>query len=327
MRNLVASFSEQLKEALEIGTSAQLKSVNKTFQNVLIIGLGGSGIGGTVVSEVLENECLLPIKTCKGYDVPAWVTDKTLVIVSSYSGNTEESLMAMREATKRGAEIAAITSGGQLKAFAEENNLNHIVVPGGNPPRSMFAYSFCQQLVLLKHYGLHSIDISMEIETTIALLTSQEENIKLEAESVASALNGKVPVLYSTEGYEGVTVRLRQQLNENSKVLCWHHVIPEMNHNELVGWKHDNKDIQVVLLRNVDDHPRNQTRIEINKTVLEPKSNPVIEIWSKGDSKLQRTLYHVHLGDWISIFLGEQLGADLVEIEVINFLKGELGKQ
>lgn len=325
MRELVASFPRQLQEALEIGKSANLKPAERSITNLVIIGLGGSGIGGTVVGEILFDQSPVPIQPIKDYQVPNYINENTLVIVSSYSGNTEESLMAMKAAEAKGAMIACITSGGSLLDHAKSKGYNFIQVPGGNPPRSMFAYSFTQLLFLTKHYGLHQLDVVSELSNSVTLLES--ESIEKEALDIAKALEGKSPVIYACAGYEGVAVRLRQQINENAKLLCWHHVIPEMNHNELVGWKDQREDIQAVLLRNTDDFERNQTRVEINKGIIEPKSNPSLEIWSKGESKVQRVLYHVHFGDWVSVHLGEMRNVDLVEVKVIDYLKGELAKK
>jgi len=125
---------------------------------------------------------------------------------------------------------------------------------------------------------------------------------------------------------EAVAVRLRQQLNENSKILCWHHVVPEMNHNELVGWRKENNDLAVIYLRNDDDYQRNQVRININKEIISSYTNTIIEIDSKGASLIERAIYLVHLSDWISFHLATLRGVDPVEIKVIDYLKGELGK-
>ena len=123
-----------------------------------------------------------------------------------------------------------------------------------------------------------------------------------------------------------MAIRFRQQINENSKALCWHHVIPEMNHNELLGWRTNVHDLAVLFFRNNLDLHKNQIRIEINKKVIAKYTNNITEIWSQGDSKIQNTLYHINIGDWISWYLSELNEVDAIEIEVINFLKEELSK-
>ena len=143
---------------------------------------------------------------------------------------------------------------------------------------------------------------------------------------MAEKLYGKTPIIYVANGFEGVAIRFRQQINENSKMLCWHHVVPEMNHNELLGWRTNTDDLAVVYFRNKSDFERNQIRIDINKKVISKFTNNITEIWSKGDSQIENTLYHIHLGDWTSWYLSEMNNVDAIEIDVINFLKTELSK-
>ena len=138
-------------------------------------------------------------------------------------------------------------------------------------------------------------------------------------------LNKKFPIIYACSGFEGVAIRFRQQLNENAKVLVSHNVIPEMNHNELVGWTEKGK-YAVVIIRNEVDYERNQMRIAINKEIITKYAKTIIEIKSKGESLIENTLYLIHLTDWVSFYLAEIRSVDAVEVKVIDFLKGELGK-
>ena len=324
MRNLIESFPAQLEQALAIGNKARLKPAKNKIQNILITGLGGSGIGGSIVTELVAKECPVPISVNKNYEIPAYVDEHTLLIVSSYSGNTEETMTALGQAQKQGAEIAIITSGGQAHDIAQENGYNCIVVPGGNPPRSMLAFSLTQQFVLLNHYGF----ISNAFKASIQSFVDQLDQKGMEAETleIAKKLEGTLPVIYAIDGFEGVAVRFRQQLNENAKMLCWHAVVPEMNHNELVGWANGTNQMAVVYFRNETDFNRNQKRIEINKEIISRYTNRIHEIWSKGESNLERALYHIHYGDWISLHLSGINQVDVMEIEVIDHLKSELSK-
>ena len=147
-----------------------------------------------------------------------------------------------------------------------------------------------------------------------------------QAMDLAKKIYKQTPVIYVANGFEGVAVRFRQQINENSKMLCWHHVVPEMNHNELLGWRTNVDDLAVVYFRNKCDYERNQIRMDINKKVISEYTNNISEIWSKGDSVIENSLYHINLGDWVSWYLSEMNNVDAIEIDVINFLKGELGK-
>jgi len=292
----------------------------------LITGLGGSGIGGTIAGEIVAAECPVPITVNKDYFLPAFVNQETLVIVSSYSGNTEETLYAMEEAMKRKAVIVCITSGGKVADIAKERNYDSILIPPGMPPRACLGYSLPQLFFVLKKFNLVKFDFKSQVSAAIELLKKEEASIKKEAMAVTEFLFKKVPVIYAVDGYNGVATRIRQQLNENSKTLCWHHVIPEMNHNELVGWAGGNETIAVLLIRNKSDFSRSQARIEINKKVFQKHTPHVYELWSKGNSQLEQSLYLIHLTDWVSCYLAEKNSVDASEIDVINDLKGALAK-
>lgn len=326
MKELVEQFIEQINDAIAIGEQSKLKAVNKAFSNIVITGLGGSGIGGKIVSQLVEEQCQLPIIINNTYDVPSFVNANTLVIASSFSGNTEETLMALEQAKSKGAEIAIITSGGKMAEIAAANEYNLIILPQGDSPRAMLMYSLIQQFYLLNHYGIIDKSFVSELKSSVNLLTDNLEEIKEEANSIARSLFNKIAVIYSEAKYEGVAVRFRQQLNENSKVLCWHHVLPEMNHNELVGWAGGNDQMAVLVFRNEDDFYRTQKRMDITKEVVGKYTNAYIEIWSKGNSRIQRSLYLILLGDWISVYLAELKQVDAKEVHVISHLKGELAK-
>ena len=247
MDQFVADFTNQIKEAVKIGENANLHNPNKKIDNVIITGLGGSGIGGKIVSELIADEIKVPVIISSSYFIPKFASKNTLVIVSSYSGNTEETVSAMKQAINASCEIACITSGGEVLETAKSNNYNYIVVPGGNPPRSMLAYSLVQQLFLLNNYNLISSDFKEELTKSIDLLDANENSIKVEAEEIANKIHGKIPVIYIEDYMSGVATRFKQQINENAKELCWDHVIPEMNHNELVGWAGGSTDLMSVV--------------------------------------------------------------------------------
>ena len=172
-----------------------------------------------------------------------------------------------------------------------------------------------------------SFDWEKDFYDSISLLEKEKNNIKKEASRLAKNIQGKTPVIYVASGFEGVAIRFRQQLNENSKMLAWHHTIPEMNHNELLGWRVNTKDLAVIFLRNNCDLEKNQIRIDISTKVIFKYSSNINEVWSKGNSVIQNTLYHINFGDWVSWFLSVLNNVDAVEIDVINFLKHELSKR
>jgi len=249
MKELVADFPKQLQKALLIAKSADLKLSNYQINNVFISGLGGSGIGGSIVSELISEEATCPIILNKDYTAPAFINQNTLAIICTYSGNTEETIQVLKYCIEAKAKITVITSGGEALQIAIQNKLDHILLPAGFPPRSCIGYSICQILKVLYFHKITEINHLTEVEKAIDLLENNNKEILLEAEKVAQAIYNKMPIIYTLGNTEGVAIRFRQQLNENSKMLCWHHVLPEMNHNELVGWTEKNDNLAVIVLR------------------------------------------------------------------------------
>ena len=324
MNDYINDFTNHLSDALTIGNSAVLKKTNNSFSNILICGLGGSGIGGTIVKDLISKDISIPIENSKGYDIPGFVNEKTLVIACSYSGNTEETLSALNKCLEKNAEVVIVCSGGKLHDLALEKDLNHIIIPGGNPPRAMFGYGFTQLFFVLNNYGIINDSFKADFEKSILLINTEQENIKKTAQDISKKLFNTTPIIYVADGFEGVAVRFRQQINENSKMLCWHHVVPEMNHNELLGWRTNVENTSVIYLRNESDYYRNKTRIDINKSVIEKYTSNISEIWSLGNSSIERSLYLINIGDWISWYLSELNNVDAIEIDVINYLKEKL---
>ena len=326
MNHYINDFTNHLRDATKIANNSDLKSTSIEIRNVLICGLGGSGIGGTIVNDIISPKAVIPIAATKDYSIPNFVNKHTLVIANSYSGNTEETLYALEKCQAKGAEIAVITSGGELITIAEENNYTKIIIPSGQPPRAMFGYAFTELFYILNHYKIIDDSFKSDFEKAINLLDIEKPDIQKKAIDLASKMYKKTPVIYVANGFEGVAVRFRQQINENSKMLCWHHVVPEMNHNELLGWRTNVNDLAVVYLRNKSDYERNKIRMDINKNVILKYTGNISEIYSKGNSLIENSLYHINLGDWVSWYLSEMNNVDAIEIDVIDFLKGELSK-
>ena len=327
MDQLIQRFPEQLKEAMQIGEEAQIHPHSKDINKVYVAGLGGSGIGADFVAEFIKDECPLPYNVGKGYSIPEYVDENTLAICSSYSGNTEETMYSYKEMLETGAKIVIISSGGKLIEEAKANGFDYIQVPGDWPsPRACLGYSIVQQLYVLEKLGFISDAFKASLKASIDLINFDLDAIQDAAQKVADKIHTKIPVIYTTDRMESVAVRLRQQINENSKMLCWHHVIPEMNHNELVGWTESHPELAVLYLRNQDDFNRNQHRININQEIIGRYTDTIIDIYSKGNSLIEKAFYLVHLGDWISWYLSVHKGADAIEVNVINYLKSELSK-
>lgn len=327
MDSLIARFMDQLEEAVEIGRNAVITPSKNDVHHIYVAGLGGSGIGADFVSAFIHDTCKVPYIVKKGYTVPAYVGPNTLAIASSYSGNTEETLISYDKIKSAGARIICVASGGKIIEKAKADGYDYVQVPGNWPsPRACLGYSLTAQLWILHHLGYITDQPIKEIQSSITLLRNESDQIHEEAKKIAARLFQHIPVIYIEDRMEPVAVRLRQQINENSKALCWHHVVPEMNHNELVGWTEKNSSLAVLYLRNEDDYSRNSLRMDINKTIIGQYADDIIEVHSKGKTMIERAMYLVHLGDWVSWYLSQLRGKDALEVNVIDFLKGELGK-
>ncbi|MEJ6589115.1 MAG: bifunctional phosphoglucose/phosphomannose isomerase [Crocinitomicaceae bacterium] len=326
MKKLIEAFPDNIIEAMNIAESSSLQKPPHDIHNILMCGLGGSGIGAKMVANWLQDEIKVPVSLVNDYTLPGYVNKNTLIIGSSYSGNTEETTIALEEAKSRSCHIIGICSGGKLEQFCKDNGYDCIVVPGGNPPRSALAYSVIQLLHIFASLGFVSHEHKQHMLKGGAFIESHQEEIHDIAKEMAAHLFGKVGVYYAETKYEGVIVRARQQFNENSKYLGWHHVIPEMNHNELVGWTGGDDRFAPVFFNTGDLHPRNYRRFEISKSAIEKKCGKVFNVSAKGDSFIERSLYLINIVDWASYYLCEMNGADIIDIEIIDYLKSELAK-
>jgi glucose/mannose-6-phosphate isomerase len=325
MKTLVEGFTKQLQEALDIANAAVLTRKNN-IHNIVVTGLGGSGIGGTLLSEIVQSECPVPIIVNKDYFLPDFVNSNSLVIISSYSGNTEETLSAMKQAIDKSAQIVCVTSGGEVHAIADQYKFDTIIIPGGHPPRSCIGYSLIQLFKIIQFNGFIKTDLLNQVKETITLLNGEKEAIKIEAAIISKKLLNKIPVIYSLGSCEGAAVRFRQQINENSKMLCWHHTLPEMNHNELVGWTEKNDSLAVVTFRTSFDYERTIKRYDICKELFTKYSHSVTDITAKGTSKVEQFFYLINIGDWISCYIADLKNIDAIEVNVITNLKNELAK-
>ncbi|MBL7806842.1 MAG: bifunctional phosphoglucose/phosphomannose isomerase [Saprospiraceae bacterium] len=327
MDKMVARFPEQLEEAFGIAQKITLKKHTAPLRSVFISGLGGSGIGGGFVQDFVRGVCKLPVVVSKGYQAPAWINKNTLAICSSYSGNTEETLSTLEQLHHTGAKIVCIASGGKLIDIAKAKGYDYVQLPGGwSSPRACLGYSVVAQLGVFRAAKLIPSKLLNQVTGAQKLLKRDQNAMQKAARKIAGFLTGKTPVLYIADHMEAVAVRWRQQINENAKMLCWHHVIPEMNHNELVGWRDQRADVAVIWLRNHDDFSRTAIRTDINKEIVEHYTQTSIELYSKGKNLIEKALWLVHLGDWVSVYLAELRNVDPIEIKVIDFLKGELAK-
>lgn len=333
MAGLIREFPAQVRHAVAIGDDAALRRPPKDIRAVVVCGLGGSAIGGDLLRSYLADELRVPFIVNRHYTLPAFVGPRTLVVVSSYSGNTEETVSAHREALRRKAPTLCITSGGTTAKLAGRSKAPLISVPGGLPPRAALGYSFFPLLAALGRWGIVR-SRPRDIRETIALLEAKAVEYgdpgtgANRALQLAELLRGRLSVVYaSTERLDAVATRWRGQIAENGKSLMFGNVLPEMNHNELVGWKAltgPMERMQVLFLRDRDDHRKVQLRMEITKEIVARHAGGVAEVWSEGKSMLARIFSLVHLGDWTSLYLAVLHREDPTPVEVIDHLKREL---
>lgn len=335
MYDRIRLFPDQVEEAVRIGHATRLPRRLRPVTSIVLSGMGGSAIGGDLLRTYLRDDLAVPFIVNRHYDLPAFVGPGTLVIVSSYSGNTEETISSHRQALRRKAQTLCITSGGATATRARRSSAPLITLPGGSPPRAALGYSFFPLLIALGRLGLIS-PRDREIRETIAMLRSRAElygrpdGPENPARDLAAEFQGKLGVVYAgSDLLEGAATRWRGQLNENSKTLALSHVLPEMNHNEIVGWnvlEAEMRRMPVVFLRDRGDHPRVQRRIEVTRDVLAPVAGRIIDVWSEGRTPLTRLFSIVYLGDWVSLYLAVLHRRDPTPVAAIDRLKRELAQ-
>jgi len=330
MQQLIQNFSKQLHEALAISAGAQLTNASEPIHNVVIAGMGGSGIGGNLVTAWTGADVIVPITISKSYEAPGFMSKNTLFIACSFSGGTEETLAATDQALAKGAKVVCITSGGKLGEIAAAHKLDVITIPGeSGSPRASIGYSFVQIMTILAFYGLIPSAQTEAFAESAALLDAEQADIQAQAKTLAQAMENKLPIFYADHKLEGVVVRTMQQIAENSKQLSHCNVFPEMNHNELVGWmfaKNIFENSYTVLLRTTFDFPRTSVRMDISKGIFSKVNPNVVDLHAKGTSFIAQSIYLIHLLDWVSFFLAEVNNVDPFPVDAISFLKNELAK-
>jgi len=324
------------KDAIQRAEKLEIPANYKSPRNVIVVGMGGSAIGGELLKDWLHDRAPIPIQVNRDYILPAYANKNSLVTAVSCSGETEETLSAFLEAVKRRCMVITISSGGHLQAFSQKLKIPHISIPKGLPPRAAIAYTFFPLIILMEKIGVAK-EAGEEIEETLHVLQklSKENALKTllknnKAKKLALKIEGTVPIVYGFRQHASVARRLKCQFNENSKVPSKFDVFSELNHNEVVGWeapKHLTAPFSTIFIRDPKEPPEIKQRIEITKQIVSKKVSKVVEIHATGKSKLARMLSAMYLGDFASIYLAVLRGVDPTPTKTIMHLKKEMKKK
>jgi len=320
MRDIIYSLPDQLLQAVTFvpGTARASRHANK----VVVCGMGGSGISGEILS-ILYPE--VSIRSSKDYNIPASVGKGTLAILISYSGNTEETLANYRYLSKLKVPLVTVSSNGRLQ---QKRVLFKVKVPAGLPPRGALGYLYGPLPVILHRFGLIKDNPVFGIINLVAFLKRERNDLDRAGEKIASHLTDKFVFIYANSPAFGVVAnRWRCQLNENSKVICHTNVIPEMNHNEIVGFGRPRglrAASAVILLNDPAAHARNKLRTTILKEIIQNETSEVLEIEPQGKDLAQRVFWTIMLGDFLSYHLAVKTGIDPLPVKRIDYLKQRL---
>jgi glucose/mannose-6-phosphate isomerase len=343
MCKIVERFPEQCKDAIDASRSLTIPKrvrisdkISIKFEeprNIVVVGMGGSAIAGNLLKDWLRNKSPIPIDVCRSYHLPAYVDKKTLVLVVSYSGNTEETLSAYLDALEKECMTIVFTSGGLLQQFSETLGVPLVPLPPGYPPRSAVAYLFFPLAYSLgKMKPIHSLD--EEIQEIVPVVSRLRDEIKPEtpvehnlAKKLAIGLKGSVPLICGFDLYKSVALRMKTQFNENSKTPAKVEFFPELNHNETVGWtgsKDLTSNFSIVLIRDDQEPAEIGSRIDVTRNLVFEKRAEILEIYARGEGRLARMLSAMYIGDFASIYLAILYQMDPTPVTIIDELKRRL---
>lgn len=343
MQDVLVNMDKQLAHAISIGNSLKEIKFKEEIKEIIIIGMGGSAIGGDLLRSYLMSSPetkYLRISVVRGYEIPEYVDKHTLIIASSYSGNTEETLSAFNQAKERTNNIIVITSGGELERIADKYKYYLIKLPKGFQPRAALGYSFMILLYVIIKGGFLSEEnedkLKKAIEEALRIIQSKAKDYadtnskNNKAFNITNDIKGRIPVIYSANNIlDAVNLRWRGQFQENAKAIAFGNLIPEMNHNEINGWvmpeELQNKFV-FIILKDKLNHPRNKVRFDAVRNILSEQGKDVFTFEGEGNFQITRTFDLLYLGDWISYYLALLYEQDAMEIPIINKLKDYLDK-
>lgn len=328
----VLALPEHLRDALWRVESAIMSEWN-TPGGLVVAGMGGSAIGGALARAALGDQASRPIFVTRAYGLPSWTTPETTVLCASYSGNTEETLACYESAGALGAQRVVVTTGGRLAAMARDDGIPVIPVPGGFQPRAAVAYMTVAALEVAALCGAgprltSEIDVAASHTEQLVAEWGPEAAEDCLAKSLARTLHGTIPLIAGAGLTTPIAYRWKTQVNENAKVPAFSHELPELDHNEIVGWEGSAElgRFAAVFLDDSDAHPRVKERIELTERLIAPHASACMRIETRGESAFERVISLVLLGDLVSIYLATLRGVDPGPVDVIERLKAGLAQ-
>ena len=334
MAGLTLGFADQVALAVKIARDSALPKTPAKPDHALVTGLGGSAAGGDLLSALYADQGSVPLMVNREYSMPSYVGSSSLVFVSSYSGNTEETISAYADAKKRGASIIAVSSGGQITDMAKADGFPVVTVPGGQPPRTAMGYMLMPTVVASEQLGLIPAQDYAEIDAVlreVALECGFDAPFETNpAKQLATAMSGKLSTIYGAGGWQfALAQRWRGQINENAKEMILTHMFPELCHNEILGWEGSGaqgvSEWVTVLLFGGDESERIKKRIEITTSLIGGATD-FHSVHAKGKSRLAQMLSLAHFGDWVSLYLAALAGRDPGQMKAIDDLKDALSR-
>ena len=321
----VLALPDHLSDALWRVESAKLEPFDAPG-GLVVCGMGGSAIGGDLAAVAFGNRLSRPLTTERGYELPSCMLPDRAVLCSSYSGDTEETIAAYEAAEALGARRIVATSGGMLAGAARRDRVPVIGLPGGLQPRAAVGYLFTVAAEVAALTGA-AAGIRTEIDSSGAHLRDAESGLIEQAAVLAERLDGSIPIIHGADLTVPVARRWKTQLNENAKVPAFTAELPEADHNEIEGWEGapTAPPMSAVFLEDRDQHPRVRQRFELTAKLIEPAAASVSRLETEGESRTERLLWAVMLGDLVSLHLAARRGVDPSPVETMDRLKAELG--
>jgi glucose/mannose-6-phosphate isomerase len=321
----VLGLPEQLRDALWRVGSARIEPAQAS--GLIVCGMGGSGIGGTLARSALGDRLGRPLHAFREYVVPPWTPPDRAILCMSYSGDTEETLACFEAAEAVGARRIVATTGGKLAAEARKADVPVIGMPAGLQPRAAVGYMFTITCEVAALVGAAE-GVRTEIDSSAAHLEAARDALTARSAEIADALFGAIPIIYGCDLTVPVAYRWKTQINENAKQHAFTHQLPEADHNEIVGW--DSSDgapsFAAVFLEDRDQHPRERARGEITAELIAASASAVVRVETEGETRIERLLWAVMLGDLVSLHLAGLRGIDPSPVETIDRLKDALGR-